>query len=319
VVQVILRLYGTQAEVIHSFDIGACSVLWDGACVRFNRLGRLAFTHGVNVLDLSSRRASYERRLAKYSDRGYSLILPHLDMDKLRAKGLATPYGLMVNIGNASGLCGLAVRLRHDCKIHDKACMSHGARLYVADDENKGGEGSEGGELKGGERSERGERGERGELKGYENEDHSTIYEYPPCIAFINLGNICHNDPSATRFCIAHAEYKPGTDISAVAFQATKQNWVDFIAVKGRIDKINFKVLAQVFGAQQAVELLQLIITRQTTEIDKLCESFVDMYNPRMKFPLKFIDIAGGTDLLSTFPICVTTEKEWYGEFMKVT
>lgn len=75
--QIILRRYLTSSEVVHGFDLGSCSTLYDGSNVFFTSLGKLAYEYGVNVLDLSRRRATYEHRICKYFTRGFGLILPH--------------------------------------------------------------------------------------------------------------------------------------------------------------------------------------------------------------------------------------------------
>ena len=80
-VQVILRLYDTISEVLHGFDLGSCAVAYTGDQVWFTSLSKLAFECGVNVVDMSRRRASYEHRLLKYFDRGFAVVMPNLDLD----------------------------------------------------------------------------------------------------------------------------------------------------------------------------------------------------------------------------------------------
>ena len=79
-IQVILRLYSTNAEIIHSFDLGSSSILWDGEKVWMTALGRLAMQYGANVLNLRARRASLEPRIERYFKRGFDLVLPELDV-----------------------------------------------------------------------------------------------------------------------------------------------------------------------------------------------------------------------------------------------
>ena len=92
-IQVVLRLYSTKAEIIHSFDLGSSSVLWDGEKIWMTALGRIAMQYGANVLNLRARRASLENRIVRYYKRGFSLILPELDVaaiNKISANAL--PY-----------------------------------------------------------------------------------------------------------------------------------------------------------------------------------------------------------------------------------
>jgi hypothetical protein len=98
IVQAILRRYASEAEILHGFDVGSCSFMWDGRRVTATRIGVLAAERGANVLDLAVRRASYERRLAQYFERGFDLVLPALNgrrflalegqLRYLRAEGL---------------------------------------------------------------------------------------------------------------------------------------------------------------------------------------------------------------------------------------
>ena len=76
--QVILRLYDYTSEVLHSFDLGSCQIAYDGEEVFTTSAGLLALQMGINVLDLSRRRRSYEFRIIKYIKRGFSLVLPNL-------------------------------------------------------------------------------------------------------------------------------------------------------------------------------------------------------------------------------------------------
>jgi hypothetical protein len=79
-VQVILRQYATAAEVLHGFDNGASSVGYDGTQVWLTGLGAFAAARAANILCLDGRRGSYEHRLVKYMRRGYSLLLPNLNL-----------------------------------------------------------------------------------------------------------------------------------------------------------------------------------------------------------------------------------------------
>jgi hypothetical protein len=82
-IQVILRIYSTISEVLHGFDLGSCAVADDGQRLYFTSASRLAFERGLNVLDLSRRRASYEPRAVKYLNRGFAFALPELACDRV--------------------------------------------------------------------------------------------------------------------------------------------------------------------------------------------------------------------------------------------
>jgi hypothetical protein len=86
--QIILRLYRTLSEILHCFDLGSSAIGFNGKQVYVTSLGKFAYEHGCNVLDLSKRSQTYEMRLKKYFQRGFDIILPDLNVHKLRYKYL---------------------------------------------------------------------------------------------------------------------------------------------------------------------------------------------------------------------------------------
>lgn len=84
--QIIQRLYRTQSEILHCFDLGSSAIGYDGRDVYVTSLGKFAFEYGCNILDLTKRSKTYETRLRKYFQRGFSIILPDLNTYKLRYK-----------------------------------------------------------------------------------------------------------------------------------------------------------------------------------------------------------------------------------------
>ena len=91
-VQIILRLYNTMSEILHGFDIGSSAVGFDGSNVQFTSLSKFSFENMVNVLDTTRRSTTYENRLIKYFQSGFSIVLPNLDISKL--KTMYHKYGL---------------------------------------------------------------------------------------------------------------------------------------------------------------------------------------------------------------------------------
>jgi hypothetical protein len=82
--QIILRLYNTISEILHGFDLGSSSVGFDGSIVYFTSLSKFCFENMVNILDTTRRSTTYEVRLIKYFEDGFNIILPNLDISKLR-------------------------------------------------------------------------------------------------------------------------------------------------------------------------------------------------------------------------------------------
>eukprot|EP00923_Selenidium_pygospionis_P012972 GHVN01022355.1.p1 GENE.GHVN01022355.1~~GHVN01022355.1.p1 ORF type:complete len:557 (+),score=111.80 GHVN01022355.1:152-1822(+) len=89
--QIIFRLYKTKSEILHGFDIGSSAVGFDGQDVYFTSLAKFSYEFMANIVDTSRRSTTYETRLEKYFDRGFSLILPFFDLTKLRTAYLS--YG----------------------------------------------------------------------------------------------------------------------------------------------------------------------------------------------------------------------------------
>lgn len=79
-VQVILRLYESKMAVINDFDLGSCSVVYDGEDVYFNSLGKFAYETGLNIYDLRYQRYSYEARIVKYMARGFGMMFKNLSL-----------------------------------------------------------------------------------------------------------------------------------------------------------------------------------------------------------------------------------------------
>lgn len=82
-IQVVLRLYKTISEILHGFDLGSSAVGFDGKQVYFTTLGMFCNGSRVNVVDTTRRSTTYERRLEKYWNRGFSIVVPYLDVSKL--------------------------------------------------------------------------------------------------------------------------------------------------------------------------------------------------------------------------------------------
>ncbi len=82
-IQFILRNYNCISEILHVFDIGSCSIGFDGHQLYVTEIGHLAMTMKINVIDLTKRSATYEKRLVKYFDRGFSIVLPNFKISEL--------------------------------------------------------------------------------------------------------------------------------------------------------------------------------------------------------------------------------------------
>lgn len=79
--QVVLRAHKTVGDVLNNFDMGSSQVAYlpgrpsaDGQFL-FTDAARVAFTRGLNIVNLARRSPSFEYRLAKYYERGFGLAL----------------------------------------------------------------------------------------------------------------------------------------------------------------------------------------------------------------------------------------------------
>lgn len=80
-IQVILRRYSSLADVLHDFDLGSSSVAYDGRMVYGTPIAAFAYRYGINILDLSVRRGTYEQRLCKYASIGFGVASETLSKD----------------------------------------------------------------------------------------------------------------------------------------------------------------------------------------------------------------------------------------------
>lgn len=78
-VQVILRLYQTQSEIVSGFDVDSCCLGWDGKCLFGTYRGVYALENLTNTVNFDRLSPSYERRMIKYASRGIAIFVPNLD------------------------------------------------------------------------------------------------------------------------------------------------------------------------------------------------------------------------------------------------
>lgn len=109
--QFILRLYETAAQVIASFDVQCCSVMYTSQRrFMFTLAGAFAQRYRMNTLDPSRRSLNYEIRLSKYQERGFSTVIP------LRA----VPTGYLPELADGptkKGVQALHVQIRRDREV----------------------------------------------------------------------------------------------------------------------------------------------------------------------------------------------------------
>lgn len=81
--QIIFRLYKSIQEILDGFDLGSSCVGYDGKQVWLNERGKFSHENNCNVVDVTKRSTTFEARLRKYFNRGYSIVLPGLNVHAL--------------------------------------------------------------------------------------------------------------------------------------------------------------------------------------------------------------------------------------------
>ncbi len=84
--QFIFRLYRCKSEILHGFDLGSSAIGFDGEEIYVTSLGKFAYEYSCNIVDTTRRSKSYEHRLRKYYERGFEIILPELNIEKVPDK-----------------------------------------------------------------------------------------------------------------------------------------------------------------------------------------------------------------------------------------
>jgi len=74
--QLILREYSCPSEIVHGFDLGSCSVIFDGTDVWTTVKGMYCIRNHVNWFEPDRSSPTYALRLAKYHCRGFKIMLP---------------------------------------------------------------------------------------------------------------------------------------------------------------------------------------------------------------------------------------------------
>jgi len=102
-IQIVLRSYGCPLEVLLGFDVDCCCVGFDGERPLFSGRAAVAITARRNVVDLTRRSPTYEKRLLKYVRRGFGVLVPGFDPQTVRQYKLSK----LVKYGSMNSLPGM--------------------------------------------------------------------------------------------------------------------------------------------------------------------------------------------------------------------
>ena len=105
-IQIIFRLYKTKSEILHSFDIGSACIGFDGIDILFTTLSKFSYEYNCNIVDNTRRSTTYEKKLVKYFQRGFKIVMPMFDINiiHLYKKYIILP-NLLITEFNQVGNC----------------------------------------------------------------------------------------------------------------------------------------------------------------------------------------------------------------------
>ena len=134
VVQVVLRLYKSTAEVLAGFDVDACCVAYDGNRAWCTQRSRRALNGMVNVVDPSRQSLTYESRLFKYSLRGFGVCACGFD-----SRRVDFPKLFRREVGDVHGMARLLllerltdIRTSYNASIASQPCVGYKVALLGA-------------------------------------------------------------------------------------------------------------------------------------------------------------------------------------------
>jgi hypothetical protein len=302
-IQVILRHYAFACEVIRGFDLGSSAVSWDGARVAMTGLGKFAADHGANILNLAVRRASYERRLSRYFDRGYDLVLPDLD-SSFTGRSYLSYLSLNSRDDNSCCLCHITAQ---DISPRDP---DRRPRFTTDEKDEKDNEIKE--EEFGGDRSM------------YEN--GSIEYDSPE---FINANNgraleralRTNGGAYVHNWLCAYEIYTPGMKFANMMPTLDETMWHNNVRdAFGYGHRVNLYKLKNLLGASTAANLLAGAMKQEGAgyhlgefNIAPYCrERFLTLQAYLVPIPLEFRTVTDATALCGDSEI---TAREWYGDY----
>lgn len=295
-VQIVLRRYSTTAEIIHGFDLGSSAFLWDGAELTTTAVGKLAAEHGVNVLNLDARRASYEKRLSRYFDRGFDLVLPHLDACGLISLNGRLPYLFASAIQGSCACCVLATRLTatrpgftDDGQYQETA---NGVRV-------------------------------RAPSAATEAESDYAIgqiaYGSSRAILMRNARGAGYDEVRPAALC-ASAVLTPDLDITKIDPEFDVEMMTNIVGWAIGGDSVRIGAAKALLGKDHLTDLMVELIAsgKKPTrgKIEQMCSSRARILKLKAAIPFKFMTVEDKTALTGPFPRSLVSLEEWYGAVM---
>lgn len=102
----VLRLYQTLSEILHGFDIGSCSVAFDGKQIWATTRSAYCLSRNINLVDISRLSTSFGFRMKKYFQRGFDIVFVSLDLVKFAKnwESMSTVVARKRSVQNADGI-----------------------------------------------------------------------------------------------------------------------------------------------------------------------------------------------------------------------
>jgi hypothetical protein len=251
----------------------------------------------VNVLNLVARRASYERRLAKYFARGFDLVLPDLDESAFAGSSGRLPYLFVDGVGRGDCSCDIsAFRLR----ATRPGCDDWGRKIRDAD----------GGPAEGDEPAEP-------ERPASDYSWGDVSYGSPYGILLRNIQAVSGNPIRVASLC-AQAEYSDRTRIFDIEPEIT-EHWMLGVATWAfrRPDgSVSLGTLRRLLGPDRATGLVLDFMSKgkypTAAALAAQCAARLAEL-PAPSIPFAFMRVEEKTALTGPFPREVVTVPEWYG------
>ncbi|MDE2100881.1 MAG: hypothetical protein KGL39_26780 [Patescibacteria group bacterium] len=303
-VQVILRLYDSVSEVLHGFDLGACAMAFDGENVFITATAKVALEYGLNVVDMSRRKVSYEHRLAKYNRRGFAVVTPKLETRTFAKKRM---IGRMIHLGFMK--CRMIAFNGSRITISDAGLMPTTKDTATSDYDDKQPVASQ--------------------VNYAAPKIVISDYFTPMNVAVRNFIELKAERPQTSKLC-ASAYYYPAMDVTAFPInleylQAALVEW-------SKPNAFNLMKLTRVFGENIAKALADNVFSRmkifrdikagrtvehKEIDLDALANGLAKAVIGRATVPVGFAGATDGTSLRSdgSFPILTVPEAEWYGKW----
>jgi hypothetical protein len=333
-VQVVLRRYNTEAEIIHGFDLGSSAMLWDGHHVRMTALGKLAAEHGLNVLDFDVRRGSYESRLARYFGRGFDLVLPGLDGHKFLADDGRLPYikfhGVRASCPcciSALGATGTRPGFDDDGRAPDPARVraAETAASAAQPQQQPSFASSKFASKTSSISASATATDAKPKSAEVDPNAPAEASDYSVCQAYGNRAAQFRQNVRAlggekvyVASLIAHAKLKRGTDIFSLQPTIDPEEMTNTVLYAFRGESVRIKLLHNLLGPEPTAELMLSYISGggvvPTREVVKLiCAERCVQLNKRATIPLEFMGVEENTALVGPFSRQVLSAAEWFG------